>query len=158
MTVRNTRLFRLFLYMKNVCTSLVIALLLLIAQPADAEVGGTITRQASTPTTINTIVMAVLDLFTWESPVGTIDFSDGRYMANAGCNNISGTYIVDGTIIDFGEVVSTLMYCEGKMDTEAALNNTLAKSATFSFIDGALVLSHSTSSTRFIPTLTTTQK
>lgn len=158
MTVRNSPLFRLFLYMKNICTSLVIALVLLIAQPANAEVGGTITRQTPTPTTINSIVMAVLDLFTWESPVGTIDFTEGRYIANAGCNNISGTYIVDGAVIDFGDAVSTLMYCEGKMDNEAALNNTLAKSATFAFIDGALVLSHSTSSTRFIPTLTTTQK
>lgn len=144
--------------MKNICTSLVIALLLLIAQPAAAEVGGTITRQAPTPTTINSIVMAVLSLFTWESQVGTITFTDGRYAASAGCNNISGTYIVDGAVIDFGDAVSTLMYCEGKMDNEAALNNILSKTATYAFIDGALVLSHGTSSTRFVPTLPTSQK
>ncbi len=139
--------------MKHIISGSAIALLLMTATPASAEVGGTITRQAPTPSSINTLVMAVLDLFTWEAPIGTLTFDKGTYSATAGCNGISGEYTVDGTSVDFGDSVSTMMYCDGKMENEAALITTFSTATHLTFKDGALVLSSGTTSQRFAATL-----
>ncbi|MBY0538626.1 META domain-containing protein [Patescibacteria group bacterium] len=128
------------------------ALLITIASPAQAEVGGTITRTISAPVTINTLVKTLLELVTWESNHGTITFSNGHYSLSAGCNLISGAYSIDGTTVDFEDPVSTMMYCDGKMENESTLINTVATATTLSFKDGALVLSQGTTTTRFAAT------
>jgi len=142
--------------MKHLISGSAIALLLMTATPAAAEVGGTITRQAPAQTTITTLVMAVLDLFTWESSTGSINFDKGSFSANAGCNNIFGSYNVAGTAIDFGEPASTLMYCEDKMENEAALIATLDAATIMTFQDGKLILSYGTTTARFAATFATT--
>ena len=124
----------------------------MIATPAAAEVGGTITRQVSPQSTIDSVVMMVLELFTWESNIGSITFDNGTYAATAGCNNISGSYTIKGNTIDFGEPISTLMYCDGKMENESALISTLITTTNMSFKNGKLVLSNSTSTESFTPT------
>lgn len=138
--------------MKHIISGTVIALMLMIATPATAEVGGTITRQVSAQSGIDTVVMMVLELFTWESNIGSITLDNGTYSASADCNLISGSYSIKGNTIDFGEPISTLMYCEGKMENEAALISSLVTATTMSFKDGKLVLSNSTSTISFTPT------
>lgn len=123
------------------------------ASPAAAEVGGTITRQAPVQTTINTLIVTVLEMVTWKSNTGSITFSKGSFSATAGCNNIFGSYTVGGATINFGEPASTLMYCEDKMENEAALITTLDMATNITFKDGKLVLSHGTTSTSFTPNL-----
>ncbi len=132
------------------------ALLITIASPAQAEVGGTITRTISAPVTINTLVKTLLELVTWESNHGTIAFNDGRYSLSAGCNLITGSYSINGTTVDFEDPVSTMMYCDGKMENESTLINTVAAATTLTFKDGAMVLSQGTTTTRFAPTFTDT--
>lgn len=153
--VRTPTLLRHLKRMKHIFYGSALSLVLLTANPAAAEVGGTITRSATGPdVAINNLVMKVLELFTWESDTQSITFADGRYTATAGCNNIFGSHEVNGTSIDFGTPASTLMYCEGKMDAESALNITLSSTTHMTFKDGALVLTHGTTSTSFAATLT----
>ncbi len=143
--------------MKHIFFGSVLALVLLTAQPAAAEVGGSITRSGdvSREAAINNIVMAVLELFTWQSDTQTLNFDDGRYTATAGCNNIFGAYTVSGTAIDFGQPASTLMYCEGKMEAETALDTALAEATHMRFHDGKLELIAGSTTTSFAVTLPT---
>ncbi len=47
----------------------------------------------------------------------TITFSsDGKISGTTDCNNFSGTYSVDGETIEFGSLMSTLMYCENSKE------------------------------------------
>src|SRR5215207_4699280 len=38
---------------------------------------------------------------------------DGKVNGNVGCNGFGGDYTVQGNTIIFGQLVSTLMFCEG---------------------------------------------
>jgi heat shock protein HslJ len=38
---------------------------------------------------------------------------DGQMSGNVGCNGFGGEYVIDGDAIVFGQVMSTLMFCEG---------------------------------------------
>lgn len=127
--------------MKQIISGSALALMLLTATPAAAEVGGTITRSVTPVTVIDTILKTVLEFFVWESNIGTIDFVDGRVSASAGCNGLGGEYTVVGGTLTFGEFMSTLMACEDDiMQKEQALNSVLANTTAMTFKDGALVL------------------
>lgn len=140
--------------MKKIISGSFIALLLMTASPAAAEVGGTITRQAPTHTiTTDTIVTAVLELFSWNSAMGSITFDNGRYSASAGCNNIFGTYSLHGTSIDLSAPASTLMFCEDKMEDETALITVLDTATHLTFKGGGFILSHGSTTTYFAATL-----
>lgn len=39
--------------------------------------------------------------------------ADGKLSGTDGCNNLIGNWTSEGTTVDFGEVGSTMMYCEG---------------------------------------------
>lgn len=131
------------------------ALLLMSATSAYAEVGGTITRQApAQEISINKILETVLELFTWKSATGTITFDNSNFSATAGCNNIFGTYSLTGNSVDFGEPASTLMFCDDKMNNEAALNAALDTATHLTFTESGLVLSNGTTTTYFAATLT----
>ena len=57
---------------------------------------------------------------------------DGKVNGNVGCNGFGGDYTVDGNVITFGQIVSTLMFCEGPVgDQETTTLNVFAGSATF---------------------------
>ena len=38
---------------------------------------------------------------------------DGRFSGSDGCNQVFGSYTVSGDTVSFGEMGSTLMFCEG---------------------------------------------
>ena len=48
----------------------------------------------------------------------SIEFLDGQLSGNVGCNGFGGEYEVDGDTLKFGPVMSTMMFCEGRMDAE----------------------------------------
>ncbi len=122
---------------------------------AQAEVGGTITRNQGTH--IDTIVNIFLGLFTWKSDQGTLTFSDGRYSATAGCNTLSGAYTLRGTTLTTEGPIATKMYCEGKMENEQKLSDILSEVTTLTVTKNGLHLSHGTSSLTFTPTFTSTE-
>lgn len=143
--------------MKKIISGSFIALLLMIATPANAEVGGTITRQAPAQgITINIIIATVLELFTWKSEMGTVTFDNNNFTATAGCNNIFGTYSLNGTSVDFGAPATTLMYCEDKMENEAALSTTLDTATHLTFNTSGFKLSNGTTTVNFTATLAST--
>lgn len=67
----------------------------------------------------------------------SIEFaSDGTLSGNVGCNGFGGDYKVDGEKIIFGQIISTLMFCEGPVgEQEAVTLAAFAESASFT-IDG----------------------
>ncbi len=142
--------------MKKLISGSIIALLIMTAVPASAEKGGTITRQAPDKNaTIDTLFTTVLETFTWNSSVGKITFVDGRYVADAGCNKISGTFNLQGTSVSLGTPVSTMMFCEGKMKDEAALTSLLDSATTLTFKNGGFNLSNGSTTTYFAATFAT---
>ncbi len=61
---------------------------------------------------------------------------DGKVNGNVGCNGFGGDYTVEGNTITFGQLVSTLMFCEGPVgDQETTTLNVFAESAIF-VLDG----------------------
>lgn len=48
-----------------------------------------------------------------EIPVLEFHMADGKVMGNSGCNQLSGTYRIDGNEIFFGPMISTKMACMG---------------------------------------------
>jgi len=67
----------------------------------------------------------------------SIEFdSDGRMSGNVGCNGFGGDYTVKGNQIEFGPVMSTMMFCEGPAgEQERWALAVFQESATFE-IDG----------------------
>jgi len=70
----------------------------------------------------------------------SITFSvDGKVEGNVGCNGFGGDYTVDGDKIVFGQLVSTLMFCEGPVgDQETTTLNVFVGSVPF-VIEGNMV-------------------
>ena len=61
---------------------------------------------------------------------------DGKVNGNVGCNGFGGDYTVQGNTITFGQLVSTLMFCEGPVgDQETTTLNVFTGTATF-VLDG----------------------
>jgi heat shock protein HslJ len=61
---------------------------------------------------------------------------DGKVSGNVGCNGFGGDYTVDGNTITFGQIVSTLMFCEGPIgDQETTTLSVFVGSTTF-MMDG----------------------
>ncbi|RZK00625.1 MAG: META domain-containing protein [Novosphingobium sp.] len=60
-------------------------------------------------------------------PVGeaTLTFRADRLVASAGCNRLGGTWREEAGKLVVGPLMSTRMFCEGKMDQERALNDLL---------------------------------
>ncbi|MBC7877749.1 MAG: META domain-containing protein [Anaerolineales bacterium] len=77
------------------------------------------------------LVAAAVDVET------SIDFAaDGTLAGNVGCNGFGGDYTVDGDKIVFGQIISTLMFCEGPVGEQEAITLAVfAESAPFT-IDG----------------------
>ena len=68
---------------------------------------------------------------------------DGRVSGNAGCNNYSGGYQVDGDSISIGPLAATEMYCNDPadvMETENAFLKNMSNAARFAIENDALTL------------------
>lgn len=63
-------------------------------------------------------------------PVGeaTLSFQGERLSANAGCNRMGGTWRNEGGKLVAGPLMSTKMFCEGKMDQERSVSELLGSS------------------------------
>ena len=76
------------------------------------------------------------------STVTAVFADDGKVAGNAGCNDYSGPYTVDGTTVDIGPLSSTKMACaDAAVSTqEASYLAALDKVTTFAFNGGNLQL------------------
>lgn len=66
-----------------------------------------------------------------EGLVFTFNSEESRVSGETGCNGFSANYEQDGSTISFNSAISTKMFCEGKMDLEAAIITTLPNVAHF---------------------------
>lgn len=66
----------------------------------------------------------------------------GRFGGNAGCNSYGGSYTLDGTALELGDAVSTLMACldEALMMQETQFLGNLANVASYAIVDDQLQL------------------
>ena len=68
-----------------------------------------------------------------------IEFNDKQMNGNVGCNGFGGDYTVKGDALEFGPVMSTMMFCEGPVgEQELATLAVLKESATF-VLDGNML-------------------
>jgi heat shock protein HslJ len=65
----------------------------------------------------------------------TATFDNGTVSGLAGCNSFTGGYTTDGDSIEIGPLASTLVFCDGLMDQEAAYLGLLQSAETYS-VDG----------------------
>jgi heat shock protein HslJ len=71
----------------------------------------------------------------------TITFdAKGKVYGDSGCNRFTGGYKVKGDRITIGPLASTMMFCEGKMDAEAAFLNKLQNVVAYKATDAKLKL------------------
>lgn len=86
--------------------------------------------------------VVTLEATKWETENITLDFQEGRYLANAGCNGISGNYTIDGA----GEITleggaSTMMFCGDEvMQRENNLKDFLITVDSFDYTGETLIL------------------
>lgn len=72
----------------------------------------------------------------------TVAFKDGKIHAKI-CNNLNGSFQLSKTTITSPNLISTMMYCEGKMDTETAFAKLFSGvGATFNYSAGILTLAN----------------
>jgi heat shock protein HslJ len=66
----------------------------------------------------------------------SIEFKDGQLNGNVGCNSFGGEYTMDEDTINFGPIMSTMMFCEGPIgEQEMGTLAVLQEKSTF-VIDG----------------------
>ena len=51
----------------------------------------------------------------------SVNFNDGKFGGNVGCNSFGADYTADGESIHIGSVVSTMMFCEATSAQESAV-------------------------------------
>ena len=73
----------------------------------------------------------------------SLEFGE-RLSANVGCNGLSGPWHVEnGRLLLHGPLVATRMFCEGKMEQEAAVSELLSASPSLTIEGNTLTLSSS---------------
>ena len=74
----------------------------------------------------------------------SLRFADGQVSGGGGCNSISGTYTIKGSIIIFGDIIATEMACtEKQMVQEAKLLSLLSGEVSTRYsVDGDLILTN----------------
>lgn len=70
----------------------------------------------------------------------TIAFENERVSGSGGCNRISGPATISGSDIKLGPLISTRMFCEGKMEIEEAFIAALETAKTFELSTEELIL------------------
>lgn len=72
----------------------------------------------------------------------TVVFKDGKIHAKI-CNNLNGSFQLSKTTITSPNMISTMMYCEGSMDTETSFSKLFSgDGATFAYDNGILTLTN----------------
>jgi heat shock protein HslJ len=66
----------------------------------------------------------------------SIEFKDGQMNGNVGCNGFGGEYKVKGDKIEFGPVMSTMMFCEGPVGEQEMGTLAVLQEKTSFAIDG----------------------
>lgn len=82
--------------------------------------------------------IALDELFPNEKPTITFDVAGLRVSGSGGCNRYTGDFSVDNHTIQFGQIASTRMFCQGVQ--EDAYFQTLAKINRFSIGEGGTTL------------------
>lgn len=89
----------------------------------------------------------VLVTYSKNSPLAgtepTLKFEGGQVSGSASCNSYGGSYIVDDSSLNFGDMFMTEMYCtdpEGIMDQENAYLQLLGQAHSYEIQDGTLVI------------------
>ncbi len=71
----------------------------------------------------------------------TLEFAEGRITGRAGCNGFGSEYELDGGDLVIGEqMATTMMWCEGLMDQEAAYTQALIAAQSVTLEDGELTV------------------
>ena len=66
----------------------------------------------------------------------SIEFLDGQLNGNVGCNGFGGEYEVDGDVIKFGPVMSTMMFCEGPVGDQEMVTVAVFQGSASYVLDG----------------------
>jgi len=80
-----------------------------------------------------------------EGPITAVFGDDNRVIGNAGCNDYSGDYRIEGGLISIGPLASTEKYClspDGVMEREQVYLSLLQESTRFNVDGDELVLSY----------------
>lgn len=86
------------------------------------------------------LVLRIGELSLPEKIQSTIYFEKDGVNGSAGCNSYFGSYTQDGQKLTFGELGSTMMYCEEAMEQETAFLKALSSVARYQIEDGKLLL------------------
>lgn len=78
--------------------------------------------------------------YTPKALVLTFDALNKAVNVTTECNNMFGTYTLDLYAINFSEMASTKMYCEGKMDAEKEIGKALSETGSYTLETGMLRL------------------
>ncbi len=78
--------------------------------------------------------------YTPKGLVVSFDALNKSVNATTECNSLFGTYTLDMYVIKFGDIASTKMFCEGKMDAENDLSQAFAATGSYSVENGILKL------------------
>lgn len=70
----------------------------------------------------------------------SLSLEQGRIGASVGCNGMGGGLRIKGNRLIAGPMMSTQMYCEGKMEQERAVSELLGASPTFVYQGDRLTL------------------
>lgn len=73
----------------------------------------------------------------------SIEFKDGQMSGNVGCNGFGGEYTVKGDKIEFGSIMSTMMFCEALADQESSTLAAMQNEATFILNEDRLAITSS---------------
>lgn len=73
----------------------------------------------------------------------TLMSKEQRVAGSGGCNRLMGGYTLKGDTLKFSKMASTMMFCDGSMETEQRFVLTLDKVASWSMDSGLLVLKDS---------------
>jgi heat shock protein HslJ len=98
------------------------ALPLLAALLASAVVGGCggdEEESAADPSSLEGVpwvLVSGVDVDGWEAVAPTLTFEDGQASGSSGCNQFSGSYTVDGSSLELGEIAMTSMGCPPPAD------------------------------------------
>ena len=88
------------------------------------------------------------------APAASLEFHRDRLGANVGCNGMGGPWRIEQGRLIAGPLISTQMWCEGKMDQERAVSALLAAAPEVTFNADRLTLAaggHSAELVRITP-------
>lgn len=107
------------------------------ATPAPADEGDELTLEGVTWQLVE--FLHPDGALTMSATEATLTFQDGRVGGNAGCNNFSADYAVEGQQLTVGQGMSTMMACiEPIMAQEQALLANLSQAASYAITEGQL--------------------